>query len=104
LFWSLTLPPAGCGSPAIAPEVSGLARIVNGEEAVPHSWPWQVSLQVSPFVSSSSSCIAWRSGTQFPVFLSQQSNGFHFCGGSLINENWVVTAAHCNVRSAPLPA
>merc|ERR1712203_766847 len=46
---------------------------VSAEEAVPHSWPWQVSLQ--------------------------QSNGFHFCGGSLINENWVVTAAHCNVRT-----
>uniref|UniRef100_A0A3P9AAB8 chymotrypsin n=1 Tax=Esox lucius TaxID=8010 RepID=A0A3P9AAB8_ESOLU len=61
----------GCGVPAIKPVISGYARIVNGEEAVPHSWPWQVSLQ--------------------------QSNGFHFCGGSLINENWVVTAAHCNV-------
>ncbi|XP_046897923.1 serine protease [Hypomesus transpacificus] len=64
----------GCGTPAISPEVTGYARIVNGEEAVPHSWPWQVSLQ--------------------------QTNGFHFCGGSLINENWVVTAAHCNVRTS----
>ncbi|XP_054877062.1 chymotrypsin A-like [Poeciliopsis prolifica] len=64
----------GCGSPAITPVVSGYARIVNGEEAVPHSWPWQVSLQ--------------------------DYTGFHFCGGSLINENWVVTAAHCNVRTS----
>ncbi|XP_029001246.1 chymotrypsin B-like [Betta splendens] len=63
----------GCGVPAIPPRITGYARIVNGEEAVPHSWPWQVSLQ--------------------------QSNGFHFCGGSLINENWVVTAAHCNVMT-----
>uniref|UniRef100_A0A3P8UQ60 chymotrypsin n=1 Tax=Cynoglossus semilaevis TaxID=244447 RepID=A0A3P8UQ60_CYNSE len=63
----------GCGTPAIQPIVSGYSRIVNGEEAVPHSWPWQVSLQ--------------------------DYTGFHFCGGSLINENWVVTAAHCNVRS-----
>merc|ERR1712168_1264513 len=55
----------GCGTPAVPPQVTGYARIVNGEEAVPHYWPWQVSLQ--------------------------QSNGFHFCGGSLINEN----CGHC---------
>ncbi|KAM7424811.1 hypothetical protein PAMA_000936 [Pampus argenteus] len=64
----------GCGTPAISPQVSSYARIVNGEEAVPHSWPWQVSLQ--------------------------DYTGFHFCGGSLISENWVVTAAHCNVRTS----
>ncbi|XP_077462149.1 chymotrypsin A-like [Stigmatopora argus] len=64
----------GCGTPAIPPAITGYSRIVNGEEAVPHSWPWQVSLQ--------------------------DYTGFHFCGGSLVNENWVVTAAHCNVRTS----
>ncbi|XP_044616908.2 chymotrypsinogen 2-like [Equus asinus] len=62
----------GCGVPAIYPVLSGLSRIVNGEDAVPSSWPWQVSLQTS--------------------------SGFHFCGGSLISQHWVVTAAHCGVR------
>ncbi|XP_067458851.1 chymotrypsin A-like isoform X2 [Thunnus thynnus] len=57
---------------AIPPDISGYSDIVNGEEAKPHSWPWQVSLQ--------------------------KCKGFHFCGGSLINQNWVVTAAHCSVR------
>ncbi|XP_053305154.1 chymotrypsinogen A-like [Spea bombifrons] len=63
----------GCGVPAIQPVLTGYARIVNGEEAIPGSWPWQVSLQ--------------------------DRTGFHFCGGSLINELWVVTAAHCGVKT-----
>ncbi|KAK3505692.1 hypothetical protein QTP70_004466, partial [Hemibagrus guttatus] len=46
-------------------------KIVGGEDASPGSWPWQVSIQ---------------------------RNGFHFCGGSLINENWVLSAAHCFQR------
>uniref|UniRef100_A0A3B1J8Q5 trypsin n=1 Tax=Astyanax mexicanus TaxID=7994 RepID=A0A3B1J8Q5_ASTMX len=42
-------------------------KIVGGYECTPYSQPWQVSLNV----------------------------GYHFCGGSLVNENWVVSAAHC---------
>lgn len=36
--------PSTCGTPKIPPVV--MSRIVNGEEAIPHSWPWQVSMQV----------------------------------------------------------
>uniref|UniRef100_U3J739 Chymotrypsin like n=1 Tax=Anas platyrhynchos platyrhynchos TaxID=8840 RepID=U3J739_ANAPP len=60
---------AGCGVPSISPSVQYNERIINGQNAVSGSWPWQVSLQTR--------------------------TGSHFCGGSLINEYWVVTAAHC---------
>merc|ERR1711881_255812 len=43
--------------------------IVGGKEATPHSIPWQVSVQTR--------------------------SGFHFCGGTIINANYVLTAAHC---------
>lgn len=45
-MWVFAFPdwPSTCGKPAIPPAV--VSRIVNGEPATPHSWPWQVSMQV----------------------------------------------------------
>ncbi|XP_069853442.1 trypsin-4-like [Dipodomys merriami] len=42
-------------------------KIVGGYTCAPNSVPYQVSL----------------------------NSGYHFCGGSLINDQWVVSAAHC---------
>ncbi|CAF1310617.1 unnamed protein product [Adineta steineri] len=47
-------------------------RIVGGEAAQPHSWPWTVSIQ---------------------AFIG------HNCGGALINSEWVLSAAHCPLHS-----
>lgn len=47
------------------------ARIVGGSTAEQNEWPWQVSLQL------------------------YRGEWFHFCGGSLIDSRWVITAAHC---------
>ena len=44
------------------------SRIVGGQDADQHEWPWIVSLEKS---------------------------GKHFCGGSIISEKVVLTAAHC---------
>jgi secreted trypsin-like serine protease len=42
--------------------------VVNGNEAVPHSKPYQVAVTI---------------------------DGFAFCGGVLISPNWVLTAGDC---------
>ncbi|XP_048587764.1 chymotrypsinogen B isoform X2 [Nematostella vectensis] len=67
LLFVFTFGPALCMATCGQRPVSG-TRIVGGEEAVPHSWPWQLSLQMF---------------------------GMHNCGASLITPQWAVTAAHC---------
>ena len=52
--------------------IGGEGRIVGGSNADISDYPWQVSLQR-------------RSG----------SGWYHICGGSIIDNRWIVTAAHC---------
>ncbi|XP_061869232.1 acrosin-like [Colius striatus] len=65
----------GCGASCgrqLKASSSGPLRVVGGTNAAPGTWPWIVSLQRP-----------WGKRTK------------HFCGGSLINPQWVLTAAHC---------
>jgi len=48
--------------------VYSASRIVGGEVATAHEFPWQVALNM---------------------------DGGWFCGGSIISDEWVLTAAHC---------
>ena len=56
------------GLPKIGFRDVGKSRIIGGHEAEPHAYPWQVSFR---------------------------QLGQHICGGTIINEKQVLTAAHC---------
>eukprot|EP00079_Xenopus_tropicalis_P009991 XP_002934450.2 PREDICTED: plasma kallikrein [Xenopus tropicalis] len=65
----------GCGEP-----IEHANRIVGGTDSVLGEWPWQVSMHLRLTASYKK----------------------HACGGSIISNQWIVTAAHCFAMH-PLP-
>ncbi|XP_072042750.1 trypsin-1-like [Amphiura filiformis] len=63
---------SGCGKQSIVPV---LPYIVGGTEAVKGSWPWQANLRAES---------KWN-----------PTGYYQFCGGTLINNQWILTAGHC---------
>merc|ERR1719276_55588 len=69
---------ARIGLPKLDWSQVGKGRIVGGEEAADGEFPWQVSLRQIGAIGAT-----------------------HFCGGSIIDENWIMTAAHCCAGQTP---
>ena len=57
-----------CGVPTIP-----RTKIVGGDVVTPGSWPWQIYFKIDA-----------SDRTRTP-----------YCGGSLVGDKWIVTAAHC---------
>ena len=65
-------------APALAGAQDAGTRIVGGDDAQPGEYPWQVSVR------------------------QKSGPGFSFiCGGTLIADGWVLTAAHCTTAPGP---
>lgn len=64
----------------------GIPLIGGGQDAQPSSVPWQVSIQTIP---------------KLPVGLCGELKNLsiHFCGGSIIDDTTILTAAHCFLTS-----
>jgi len=60
----------------VVPVIEQEGRITNGQNAAPNQFPYQVGLTI------------------------QTSMGSSWCGGSLISNEWVLTAAHCTDKAS----
>lgn len=77
-----SMPKPACGVRGTTNPSGGTVRIVGGENALLLEFPWMISLR---------------------LFTPPNITSTHFCGGSLINSQFVITAAHCIFPQFPFP-
>ena len=70
LFFFKVDSPCQCGLANGKGDDAPINRVINGQQALPNEFPWQVALV--------------RAGGHTPI-----------CGGSIISDRHVLTAAHC---------
>lgn len=64
----------GCAAAELGGD-DGADKIVGGTNASITEFPWQISMQTP--------------------------SGFHFCGGSILDSEWIITASHCVDGQSP---
>ena len=78
--------PSICGQAPLRSQSQPSSRIVNGQEATPGFFPWQVGVVPEKFFQEATE----KGKTEKPAFAKEVD-----CGASVISKNLVLSASHC---------
>lgn len=86
IIYTAKIPRSICGTYSnISGTVHRNGRVIGGRDAFIEEFPWQVSLQ------------RFRIALPLPI-----PDWGHTCGGAILNEYWILTAAHCKTTKNSL--
>ncbi|OQR72005.1 chymotrypsin elastase family member 3B-like [Tropilaelaps mercedesae] len=75
-FALVTVCSGALGQPQCGVSTGDANYVLRGDDAAPFEFPWQISIQN-------------------PDYLQYSGKWVPNCGGSIIDKNWILTAAHC---------